>query len=64
MIFTQLTSILFKKDGMIVNTQMLGSERGLFFFFSFERLLRIDFEVRPSFSFVTDLCLYCSKEKV
>lgn len=43
LIFTRLTSIFQKKDGVIADTQMLGSERGLFFFLSFERLLRIDF---------------------
>lgn len=32
LVFTQLTSVLFKKDGVIVNIQMLGSARGLFFF--------------------------------
>lgn len=34
LIFPQQASILLKKDGVIVNTQMLGSERDLFFHLS------------------------------
>lgn len=54
LISTELTSAPSKKDSVIANIQMLGSERGLGF--TFERLLRMDSEVRSSLSFVTDLC--------
>lgn len=47
LIFTWLASVLFKKDGMMINIQVLGSERVCgfccLFFSSFEQWLIIYF---------------------